>query len=487
MIRRFKENYFHTFDAYGDTIIGTNGMEFRLIVETSSSSENSITLEGRNWCLSEPFDISRKESIPHYVCISYRWGPVREWNEYIKAGHISDRTIPALETAIRSSTCKAFWTDVFCVPSEEPSRRATLESMGFIYSRASLVMVILSPLSFDVVKEMTERTLITESALDILEQDEWNRSVWTYQEVVNSRDLQFVCGSRTEITVDGNRFLNCVGSALQLYMTKHNLDMFTVYERFPNLSALEDIMLDSLIGGYTQRSALQILSNFHRRSYTEPRNYFYAMIGAIIQEPVSWSTGNTVSDIAEAFMTVCEKKNDYSFIYTSAPRAETPGKRWSPLPGILPAILPWHVIDLDGAQRGHHDSQGFWLDEIMTPEVNKSLGDAAKEKMFNSLSDLALAELSDSVIVERIYSALRRIGFTGSKDYFITEAGLFFPQKTLPEDSEVKFLVATGVRWAFGAPGLAYVNTAGSVSYVVGAFVGAVTKSDSHSVMMDGS
>ncbi|KAL9123052.1 MAG: hypothetical protein Q9187_000403 [Circinaria calcarea] len=333
--------------------------------------------------------------------------------------------------------------------------------MGFIYSRASLVMVILSPLSFDAVKEMSEGTVLKESTLEILEQDEWNRSVWTYQEIVNSQQLQFVCGSRTGLTVDREHFLNCVGSALRLYTTKHKLDIFTVYERFPNLSAFEDIMLDSLIGGYTQRSALQILSNFHRRSYAEPRNYFYAMIGAMIQEPISWDTGNTVSDIAEAFMAVCEQKNDYSFIYTSVPRAETPGKRWSPLPGILPAILPWHVIDLDGAQRGHRDSQGFWLDEMMTLEPNKYLGDAAKEKMLISLPQLTLAELSDSVIAERIYSALKRIGFTGRKEYSITEAGLFFPQETLPEDSEVKFLVATRVRWAFGAPGLACVTTTG--------------------------
>ena len=335
-------------------------MEFRLIVETSSpSAENSITLEGRHWCLSEPLDISREESIPHYVCLSYKWGPVREWNQYIKAGYISNQTIPALEIAIRSSTSTAFWTDVFCIPSEQHSRQATLESMGFIYSSASQVMIILSSLPFDAIKEMSEGDLLKESTLETLEKDEWNRSVWTYQEVVNSQRLRFVCGSRTGLTVDGPHFLNCVGSALRLYKSKHNLDTFTVCERFPNLSAFEDLLLDYMTGDYTKRSALQVLSNFHRRSWEEPRNYFYAMIGVMIQEPLSWSTGSTLSDIAEAFMTVCERKNDYSFIYTSSPRTEPPGKRWYPVPGILPSILPWHIIDLDGAQRGHRDSRGF--------------------------------------------------------------------------------------------------------------------------------
>ena len=463
-------------------------MEFRLIVETSSlSAGNSLMLDGRHWCLSEPLNISDEGSIPHFVCISYKWGPVRNWNQYIKAGYISDRTIPALEVAIRSSTSKAFWTDVFCVPSEQRSRQATLESMGFIYSRASQVMVILSPLSFDAIKEMSEGTLLRESTLETLEKDEWNRSVWTYQEVVNSQGLRFVCGSRVGLTVDGSHFLNCVSSALRLYKSKHNLDAFTICERFPNLSAFEDLLLDYMIGEYTQRSALQVLSNFHRRYWEEPRNYFYAMIGAMVQEPLSWSTGSTLSDIAEAFMTVCEQKNDYSFIYTSAPRAETPGKRWYPVPGILPSILPWHVIDPDGAQRGHHASQGFWLDDMMLLVPAACLGDACKQTILISFPQPELGELSDSAIAGKVYHTIKRIGFTGSKDYFIFEAGLFFPQETLSEDSEVTFLAATGVRWGFGTPGIAYADIGGVVRYTVGVFVGAVTKSNNCSILMDSS
>ena len=115
------------------------------------------------------------------------------------------------------------------------------------------------------------------------------------------------------------------------------------------------------------------------------------------------------------------------------------------------------------------------------------LGDAGKQRILFSFTQSELAELPDSAMAERICNTIKRIGFTGSKDHFISEAGLFFPQEALPEDSEVTFLIATGVRWMFGAPGLACADIGGLVRYVVGVFVGAVTKSNCHSVLMDGS
>jgi hypothetical protein len=74
----------------------------------------------------------------------------------------------------------------------------------------------------------------------------------------------------------------------------------------------------------------------------DPKNRFYAMIGAITQEPVEHFTNIAVhDDPCENFMTICEAENDYSFIYSAAERRREIGSIGG-LSGMLHSIVPWH-------------------------------------------------------------------------------------------------------------------------------------------------
>jgi hypothetical protein len=198
-------------------------MELRLIVKASlpPPTLRSLTLAGRLWYLTEALDVSRPEKLPPYICVSYVWGSGRAPNPLHEASVMSDQTIPALVAAMENSDCSSFWIDAFCIPPAQPQRRSTLESMGFIYSQASRVVVSLSETSYAAVEQMTRSDRVDEKALDSLDQDEWVRSVWTYQEVVNSKRLSFVTGGVADAIVDGSHFLDCVGYSLDRYKKTH--------------------------------------------------------------------------------------------------------------------------------------------------------------------------------------------------------------------------------------------------------------------------
>lgn len=87
--------------------------------------------------------------------------------------------------------------DSFCVPIKDMAKRATLESMGFIYAHAAQVVIVLSNEAFVALEMMSQfntaptKSTITE-CLDVLKNNEWIRSTWTYQKVVNCQDLLFM-------------------------------------------------------------------------------------------------------------------------------------------------------------------------------------------------------------------------------------------------------------------------------------------------------
>jgi hypothetical protein len=88
----------------------------------------------------------------------------------------------------------------------------------------------------------------------------------------------------------------------------------------PGLDALEDLIADWLISDYTRRSAFQVMSNLDRRYTSEPPNYFYSMIGAILQSTSTRRPSTTIAELSETLMIVCEEKNDFSFLYSTAAR-----------------------------------------------------------------------------------------------------------------------------------------------------------------------
>jgi Heterokaryon incompatibility protein (HET) len=461
-------------------------MEFRLVVEhPKSSTTDSFTLEGREWSLTEPLNIS--DSLPEYTCISYVWGSGRVPHPLTTAVKISDHTLPALAAAIRNHDCRRFWIDAFCIPPSNPekgaARAATLESMGFIYSRAKQVIAVLSRNTFEAFVQMSQSDRVDERSLEVLEQDEWVMSAWTYQEVINSQNLLFVCEDEDLTSaIIGSDFLNRVGFSLELYKSAHSAIKFDIVERFPRLSTFVDLIADRLVSMYQELSALQVMGNMDRRLIREPKSRFYSMIGAISQERSQRSSHPSVADLSEAFMAVCEKKNDFSFIYSAANRDILSGRRWRPIPGSLPSILPWH--GWGEAQHAHESAEGFWLDNVQRLELAPTLGHKAKQKIATWTRRPEVVDVNEITIAEDLYPRLRQIGFTGSQEYLVTEDGLFFPQHPLLIKTGVVILVSTSLAWTLGAPGLAKVVAEGVISYVPGVFVGYVTQSKASSVLL---
>ena len=461
--------------------------ELRLLTEVKDQAVpqgSTLSLSGKQWHLQTFTEHgSRWTPLRDYICVSYIWGSGREPNTFLdEPKEISTNTIPALSAAMSNTDCKAYWIDAFCIPpkSEDIARRATLESMGYIYSKAVEVRAALSAKSFTAVQDLSCNDRIDDSSLDILNKDEWVKSVWTYQEVVNSQSISFVCPKAPGVVVSGSQFLNHLGFSLGKYKQQCGLSTFDIRQRFPSLDALDDLIADWQIADYGERSALQVMSNMDRREWREgeDKNYFYSMIGAVTKDPcerpVEKETG---PDLAELFMDVCKRKKDFSFIFSSAPRSDVTGQRWRPRPGLLTSIVPWH--SWGDAQPGKFDEHGFlWLERVLSlQESSSSLSAGARQFIAEWLRREQLVDADDDEFVSRSHETLVRMGFTGSAGAIKVGDGLFFPQSTPPPGSTVSIIVSTTICWVFGAPGMARVVAEDKIPrYIPGVFVGDVGK-----------
>ncbi|KAJ4288676.1 hypothetical protein N0V90_011913 [Kalmusia sp. IMI 367209] len=446
-----------------------------LLVPSSSPTSGTIEVNGRLWSL-QPFDLDRSDLV--YSCISYTWGTGREPSSFDSSFSVSDRTIPALQTFNRHRpACTGIWIDAFCVPLTEPERAQTLESMGYIYARADEVMVVLSSAALPALTRMLESSRLDIADLEVLEREEWVERAWTYQETVNSKALFLTCGGEASALVPADRFFSCLGYALA-HVEGTIVDKLRVY---PRLNAFEDIMADFYTAGYEDRAALNIMSNMDRRVQARAEDHFYAMIGAISAERAS-AMGQIHP--CEAFMRVCEKKSDFSFVYSAAKREEVPSRRWRPVPGDLPSILPWH--GWGSRQPGRLCDDGLWLDDILVVHP-APLQEEARQFAPQWLANFwNVHPYSRQDLEAAVYAALQVMGFTGSPRCVTTTKGYFFPFEPVANDQVVSILVSTALRWSLGAPGLISYKDGHEtiVLYTPGVYVGVVEGEGAISVLV---
>ncbi|XTI88882.1 hypothetical protein V2W45_1398795 [Cenococcum geophilum] len=443
-----------------------------LLVPDLEAKSSSFEFEGYHWAL-EPHDLEADDVMePVFTCISYSWGPGREPSPLRINFDISDRTLPALATAIKHRpSCKRVWIDALSVPEEPQERARCLGSMGYIYSLAEEVLVVLSSGAQTALEQMSKSHRIDHDSLHNLEKEDWISRAWTYQEAVNSKELYITCEGPHGALVAGDHFMNCVGYTLSRLEGSN----FDKEQQFPRLSAFQDLIGDYAIAGYEERSALQVMSNMDKRTSSRPGDHFYAMIGAISTTVADFS--GTI-DPCEAFMVLCESKGDYSFIYSAAKRDPAFMRRWRPVAGDLPSILPWP--GWGAGQPGHKEGSALYLDFMMTFQRSPIEEDGERFvreriKPTNTQLQLPLHHLA--------YTFLQTMGFRGSSEYVSTAKGYFFPLEPMKSD-DVVVLVATKVRWAFGAPGLAFIDELNERVYIPGAFVGCIDEKDSTSVRM---
>ncbi|KAK4113568.1 hypothetical protein N656DRAFT_844475 [Canariomyces notabilis] len=302
-------------------------MKLFVVSPDCASKDQCLQINGMGWGLLEQdvsLDFSSSEQ-SDFICVSYSWGRGRSPSPIHPPYVVSDRTLPVLVTTIaQRPTCRKIWIDALCVPppSQPDLRSATLESMGFIYSRAAEVIVVLTPQALPVLEQVRRSSSpLPRAHLDILEAEDWVTRAWTYQEAVNAHRLAITCAdSPPGVLVDSMRFFSSLGHALSL-LTPENR------KRYPRLNGFEDLMADCAVAGYLERSALQVMSIMDVRTQTWPNDHFYAMMGAISTEPARAVERKSP---CEAFMALCERKGDYSFVFSSAGRDERAGMRWRP-------------------------------------------------------------------------------------------------------------------------------------------------------------
>ncbi|KAI0332844.1 hypothetical protein GY45DRAFT_417931 [Cubamyces sp. BRFM 1775] len=477
---------------------GPGKMELRLMMETKpgSPTEGAIEVDGKSWMLSDPIPDIESETLTPYLCVSYVWGSGRVPNPVHPSILMSDRTLRTFTAVTRCLPGKPIWMDAFSVPVERMAKRATLESLGFVFWRAEAVVAVLRPESIAAIEEMEvfmatkpRPAVVPDAPLAALEADEWIRSVWTYQEIVNSKSLWFVSeardGAPAKKAVDGQDLLNVIGAYINHWEAMPGKAAEGIRSVYPHADNFQELLLDYRLREYACRSALQIMYGMNHRASVTPENHFYSMIGALTKDPSSRATKPTIELLAERFMELCEEKGDYSFIFCAAPRDPRPGLRWKPIPCIFPSILAGHisgeglpgkrvdggvslsnVLVLSIARESHCNT--LLPNEKLRTYLQKWLKQVARYHGIN-------ADGPEETLVKTGYECLRLMEFDGVGDWYTSDLGVFYPQDELSGDGEVSICVSLAVSWRFGAPALAtFTGVDGEKQYVLGVFVGPV-------------
>ncbi len=450
---------------------------FRLLLPVdaaASSAEPTIEFAGSRWLLSEGSELPARDEAPDYTCVSYAWGEGRTPHPMDPERSMSDRTLAVVETVVRSAPQRALWVDAFCVPAEGAERVACLRRMGEIYAGSSAVAVVLSERSGVVLEQIRASDTVDEAALLALAEDEWVSRAWTYQEMVNGNGVTFYSEGAPGAYADGDEMLRNLTYAIDRYKKTQACDTFEMRARFPRLDSLEELMVDWKMARYLERSAFAVMSGMHGRGSANPDDTIYAMIGAIGAPRVEASSLLGPGP-AEYFMRACETKEDFSFIYCTAPRSELPGKLWRPAAGMnFSSVFPWHSWG-DRQAGGLHESH-LQLDGMrsLTPGAVSSKALEFIDTWQHVSADApALVEIPD-----RILHNLRLAGFQGSGDYLETEDGYVFSSLPLAPADELFVAVSTGIRMSLGAPALLLERGPGAIHgfHGVGLFVGVVPK-----------
>jgi hypothetical protein len=382
--------------------------------------------------------------------------------------------------------------------------------MGFIYSAAISVIIVLQQSMWEIIESVSSKVSprpLSYEEMQILENDNWISRVWTYQELVNSRDAFFTTLA-PEVqghAILAKRFFNCVGFLGQWKRTTGK-GQSAFLEEFHNLNTLEDTLADREMGNYLDRVALRVLSNMALRKFDPeyPQNRLLACLGALTQD-ASWGPpSTTLAELSEKLMSICESNGDYSFIYTSDIRSHTPGMRWRPSPLQLPSLEPVHLVPVAnwhscGTQNGHRGLRGFWLDNMVLLKPAETIDEEAKkhlERFVYGLEDpeqpgtitggvFRRKEGEDEKLSQVVLKFLRMIGFKGDREPQVCQTGLFFSQFILNGCDSIEIYAASGIQWVFGSPGLARWKEGGEFMYCAGVFTGAVKVEVAKSLLIE--
>lgn len=462
----------------------------------------NIEIFGKRWVISTYDQVS---DAPKYTCISYAWGQEKTGNPICDEQPMSTRTIQAIKTAICVSqsqeswakhirfshngdslkesagqaaavnASEAFWVDALCVPSDEPARTVCLQSMGEVFSTAHQVIVVLREKCSVAIQNTSQHGKLVSSDLSLLEEEDWVSRAWTYQEAVNSKRLYFTVEENEEAIVSGHDFLNAIMVAIDEYRLVNDIDRIAWEAHHPKLRSLERLLADYLMSDFATRSAYQVMSVLDQRISERADDHFYAMIGSI-STTTAKIEGDEGLEPSEYFMRVCERKNDFSFLFSTGPRNEKLGRRWRPLEGRFPALLP-DLITLGSTEAGRKEPTHLQLNNMYRLILGAITPDGLKAARW-FVEDKTETSPSDDVATQ-VLERLRVLGFRGCGEYLECETGLFFPQSESQKGNDIFAVVSHDIHWVTGGPGMLLRANESDINDFcdVGVFVGRRPKS----------
>ncbi|KAH7393034.1 hypothetical protein BKA66DRAFT_602425 [Pyrenochaeta sp. MPI-SDFR-AT-0127] len=482
---------------------GPDNLRLRLVVpapvtaDRPALNDRTIKLNGKEWYLTEAFRTpANVDTFPNFTAISYRWYDGRLPNPFFDGFLMSNLTLPSLESAMRNAPQgqEAFWIDCFSIPAEKPLKGIILDLLSNIFDAAHEVIV---PLGLNDAKTLpllagTTALSATPStdlvnALKDLNQEEWVKSIWTYKEVLSAKNYIFTdrnakaASGAKEAQIKDLQFFKKVGEALDVYKGQTKLTSWDIRKNLTQVDALEDLGLARQLKAPYEGSVFEALANLDRRFVESDKNFFWGFYGVLTLEMIPASKPHdTLAELYERLFELCEKKKDYSFVYTSAERQTTKLKTFYPKAGALHSIIT--MPGDANYQSGSSSAKGVTLDGMVTLKATAALGKRGKDyiqQWFKKDVPAIADDGTDKSIASKIIQILQMVDYSGSKEYIVTDDGIFFPQT--PAGANPTILVTSQLGWSFGSPGFAKTSAG---AYIPGAFVGHVAKDIAAPVLM---
>lgn len=454
-----------------------NTLDFQFLVKLDSTAaidtETIDILESR-WGLVNQKSLG--PDLPDYVCVSYAWGEHEKSNPFSSGQGMSERAFSVLKTVVQNECPKAIWVDAFCVPPTEPDRSAHLSRMGWLFSKAKRVVIVLSPCCIEILRKIQADQPLETDLLEDLEKDPWVSRVWTYQELVNNSTVGFVAEGYGQTYVAAQDLLQPVAYAIDELKKCRGLNSFEFRELYPRLNSLEGLIVDWRIAEYLERNAYQIMCSMFDRTSSRREDYSFAMIGALSDLPSIAPMDSGFRPI-DYFMEVCEAKGDFSFIYSLGKKSSEIGRSWRPDEGYrLQPILPWH--SWGQGQGGLLHSSHLELHGMMI--VERGFLSEATYEMLVRLFLGAGQSCSREILPRIIYRQLTRLGFPGSDNFMETKHGYIFADDIERIENGSIIALATGIKMTLGFPAVIMrENGSGIADFAaIGILVGAADDGD---------
>ena len=455
------------------------------IVEPISSGIKTIELSGKLWTL---VDFERPSDAPPYTCISYSWEKEKMVNPLNNKQTISARSISVIETVIKSlestecleteiqsmfhgknrisekltlahKASYAIWVDALCRPVQQPAANICIQNMGEIYKAATQLFIVLNNNCLDTVYKVHNKDPLNLDDYLMLAGDNWIDRVWTYQEFANSKMMFLVAEGKGNTFVSDARFLNALAIRDAVYTDIKNIELTQKLERWQLLIAEQYLV---------ERSAFLVMSAINRRFclLSRPEDRINAMI-SVVSDVNTDTKGQNLTTPSEYFMQLCEKNNDFSFIFSTNPRSEVLGKGWRPLDTQLTPVISDVFV---------YESSGL---SGVVKDTHLQMNNMCRMIPWKSNSVIyAIESLLKADFPKELFEMLTQRGFAGCGEYIELEHGYFFPQHPHKHSKNLFVAVSHDVRFHQGAPGLLLYSNDTDINQFcdTGVFIGKLPK-----------